>query len=273
MTNGRRFAARSILTGYLFDMAITKYDTLREFFDSLPKIDPYGDKTWGDLPSYKEAKSGLWGGDKKCLSESNRLLDQLESDGLELAVAQWEHGRTGFIPCVPSYLAGSPESMRFLGDTLSETASIRVVVDMFISGSYSHRDLIRRGTTILALVRKLQTVRPVELLFCCGSLDKTRAKFITMLVKLDTNPLDLTTMSYLLGHPGFTRKICFAWLRNHGAGSSIPYCYETQEKLGDEIGPNDLYISGAILSRDVLDNPVQWVNEQVRKYASVLEDA
>lgn len=269
-------------------MPIEFYDSLSEFSKSLPatgfKAQREQADDWSGYQTYTDARRNMWTGDAHALEQSEKLLAQVESDGLELETSQWEHDRTGFIPCVPSYLAGSPDSMRRLVETTSDVTPIKIFVDICLSAHFSSDELVKRGAAILALSRKLSTVRPVEC-WVFASLDgkpqnrkDTYGQCAIPVIKIETNPLDLTTASYAFGNAAFLRRLCFAWGDVRGFTGSWawhkgPHANRAKlvEFLG--IGESDMLIDGAYATDQLMKDPVKWVNDQVRRYASVLDTA
>lgn len=252
-------------------MPVIKYESVQEFARSLPKFPHYqGDMHWAGGLDYKECIRAIEIGDDESLRESDKLLERVEGDGIELLSPMWENNRTGAFPCVPSFLAGDPEAMRHLTLASTDVAPIRIYIDLFLSCGFSAEQCRIRGVTLLALARKLQAIRPVEmyLIMSCGDRDsKKRFKdgWISPMIKLETSPLDLTTASFVLGHPGFVRQLTFNWCIEQGADSCIPYYTEAKERL--DLEEQDLFINNAIFQRDALRDPVAWVNAQVKKYA------
>lgn len=259
-------------------MSLIQYESIREFEKALPERGHHGHeyerKTWSGNMTYNECRQAVYTGDAKALEKSDKILEKVEAEGIELLSPAWEYGRAGAIPCVPSFLAGEPESMRRLDMVASEIAPIRIYLDLFISCAFTADQLIKRGAMLLALARKLQAIRPVEMwLLMSSSKTYDRKTVISPLIKLETNPLDLTTASFVLGHPGFVRQLTFAWHVAHDVPSVIPFV--EAEDVIKVVKPteHDLFIHNAVFTYDVLDNPVQWVNEQVKKYARTVEES
>lgn len=236
---------------------------------------------WNGEQTYQEAKENIWRGDTDALETSNDLLSRLEGDGIELSIPYWDNDRTGFIPCVPSFLAGSPDSMRRLQEMPSESAPIKIFSDVCLSGGFSADRLAKRGAAILALARKLQAIRPVELYLFASMYGNKSDKYgacAIPVIKIDTNPLDLTTVSYAMANPGFLRQVCFGWGYQHGfdgswAWNSNPERNRDKFRKYFELSETDLLIDGAYLSDQLMREPLEWVNDQVRRYASVVEES
>lgn len=162
--------------------------------------------------------------------------------------------------------------MYHLDKTRAESAPIKIYADLFISAAFSADDCIKRGVTILALVRKLQAIRPVELFVLMSSSmtsswdTKKKREVFSPVIRIDTSPLDLATLSFLFGHPGFIRKLTFNWHWSKGVPSEIPF-FEISEKDIPEMGPDDLLLKNAIFTRDVLNDPLKFINDQVQRFA------
>lgn len=270
-------------------MPVVYYDSLGEFCRALPETDGDSPRSadarracaWNGNQTYAEAKQNIWRGDEDTLASSEKLLDRVDADGIELTAHQWDHDRTGFIPCIPSYLAGSPESMRRLTEAPNESAPVRIFVDACLSYGFSGGELSERGTAILALARKLQSIRPVEL-WLFGSMHGKRTddtgECAIPVIRIDTNPMDLTTVSYAMGNAGFLRQLCFNWGFKYGftgqwAWNGNPSSNRARliEVLG--VGEQDLIIDGGYLSDELMKRPLDWINGQIKRYTGVLEDA
>jgi hypothetical protein len=267
-------------------MPVVFYDSIGEFHASLPdesKISSRGGRAerWNGDQTYTQARDNLFRGDPDTLAASEKLLAKIETDGLELAQAYWDNDRVGYIPCIPSFLAGSPESMRRLQESQTDTAPIKIFNDVCLSRGFSSRELARRGTAILALARKLQAVRPVEL-WLYASMHGRDAKDGTgscaiPVIKIDTSPLDLTTASYALANAGFLRQLCFGWGDARGfsgswAWNGMPGSNHKRIMEVLKAEETDLVIDGAYLSDQLMSDPLQWVNNQIRKYSQVIQD-
>lgn len=257
-------------------MPVIRFDSVKEFMDDLPDSYSAISTDWAGGLDYSECRRAVWEGDKTALKYSDDLLTKVEGEGMELLSPQWENERTGAIPCVPSFIAGAPDSMRRLENSRSDVAPIKIYLDLFISAGFKVKECSTRGAAILALARKLESLRPVELylLMSCGDSrynSKTFADgWLSPMIKIDTNPLDLTTASFVLGHPGFIRQLAFAWCIKHGADDCIPYFKEARDKIKPDDA--DLFVENAILNRDMLADPVDWVNQQVKRYTRSLDD-
>lgn len=263
-------------------MSIIFYDSVKDFFDSLPKDAKKARRAenWNGSQTYSQARKMLWQGDRNAVERSEKLLDQMEAAGIELKTEYWENDLAGAIPCIPSYLAGSPESMRRLVETNSETSPVKIFASVCLSGGFSASEIENRGVAILALVRKLSLIRPVELHIYAdmyGHATDANGACAIPVVKLDTAPLDLTTVSYVLANPGFLRQLCFAWGDERGfngnwAWGTMPIAYDQRLKEVLRGSTQDMVISGMWAENDFKLNPLKWVNQQVAKYTTALHE-
>lgn len=261
-------------------MAVIFYDSVQEFEKALPATGNPGsekEKSWAGGYSYKEARKALFQGHAESLKRAEKLMSKLEADGLALTQSHWERRLVGFIPCIPSFISGAPDCMYMQCDKPSDAAPIRVFTCLSVSAELEADEVMARGCAILALCRKLQAIRPVEL-YVYGFHNGNAANNYTAIpvIKLETNPLDLTIASYVLGHTSMVRQLTMAWAHQRGYDGSFAFVNDidlvrTRRILG--ASETDLVIGIGHISDKSIKNPVAWVNEQVARYADMLEDA
>jgi hypothetical protein len=277
-------------------MPVVHYPSLAEFVRSLPAQVPKSQKlsidpemfnlrdAWSGNQTYGEARANIYKGDPDGHAESERLLDAMLADGIETKHACLEFGRAGNFPCIPAFLAGDPEGMLRLVETPTESAPIKLFVDVGISGAFKASDLVKRGAAILAFARKLSEIRPLELyvyasLYGNDAQDGHGACAIPV-IGLATNPLDLTTASYVLTNPGFLRRVLFVWGISSDRGFNGKWAWDTrpsssehQERLKRALGASeeDLVISGAHAGETSMRDPKAWVDAQVKYYTERVE--
>lgn len=226
---------------------------------------------WRGGETYEDSRRLLIKGDTSNVAHASLLLDQL-LDSVEVPVQLWQQSVAGYIPCVPAVLAGHPEAFLRPIDEESDSSPIRVYASVGCSAGISAADLTKRGIAILALVIKLQAIRPVELWVTDDSGGSNYALFSCL--RIETSPLDLSTAAYVLTSAGFFRNLCFEFNYAHGwsgawAWGLDPRNPESQRKtralLG--LGDNDLWIPGAYFSDPLIQKPVEWINEQLQQFA------
>lgn len=191
-------------------------------FDSPLEAVEYMQGTVMKLPTYKVGgQTPPWAG-----GTLNQTLDWMRN-GEESAVkasdallSKYEHmfkitgtkfttidDVAGSVPNVPAYLAGHPLTMRRRQRHQSEQAPLVVTVDTMPSAGVSVDAIKERGNAILALVRILSSVRPIELWAgSCNAPSASNAVTNCFYVRIDTAPMDLAKASFLLAHPAFPRQ-------------------------------------------------------------------
>lgn len=207
--------------------------------------------------------------------------------------------------CVPDLLAGSPTPMRRKVATADPLAPLTVVVNLTSSAGVSTDSLLTRGIACCALAQHLTTRRQVTLYALLASKPYNSKASPMALVKLRSNPLDLTRAAYVLSDQGFARGVGFtsygvmcadytdtvdscnmvgsdysdiAWPfgsfnyaaetdANFDSGEAAPITADLSRYLNTEV----LYIPGAFVSSKSLaqcaDDPAQWVSALVAKYS------
>lgn len=270
-------------------MTVKFFDSIGSFCNELSALDESNKSAeeacdFNNNQTFDQAFSNLVKGRMENVAKSDKLLTQMQGDSIELESPVWQHSVAGFIPCVPSYLAGSPESMRRPFDVASDRSPVKICASICLSAGFSAQQIEQRGIVLLALTRKLQMIRPVELWLFADLSGKDAndgtGDCAIPVVKVETMPLDLPTVTYALSDAGFLRQLCFAWGRKHGfrgawAWDRSPDSEESQSKLREVLGMNDtdLLISGSYLSNQMAHHPVEFINEQIARFTNQLEAA
>jgi hypothetical protein len=241
-----------------------------------------GGDSWSGDQTYEDACKNIYKGNQKATDESIKILDRLEADSIEIETSYWDNDRTGFIPCVPSYIAGSPDSMRRLVEMQSDQAPVKVFAGVCLSAGFSASALLNRGTAILALVRKLGMLRPVELWVYADMQGKSTDEYgacAIPIIKLETSPLDLATVSYILADPGFLRRVCFGWADVRGFTGSWAWSEYNDTVRAKKIrqfcklSDTDIIVDSSCLGFSDLKDPVKWVNDQIKKYLKTAQES
>jgi hypothetical protein len=213
--------------------------------------------------SYRECCDVLVSGDEKQVPSAQRLLDKLMVESLEVSQPAWMREVAGAYPSVPDFLANDPESMFTLQPVESPTAPITVWIDLMSSGGCSLQELENRGIAMLALVLKLQQVRPVRMNVCYGA----PSNGCGLVLPWPTQPVELATTCAVLCRGELTRLPLMAILRK-ASQDYIGMGLQTDEEMRGffEIPEGDLVLRAMILNNTLMrTNPVAWVNEQLKK--------
>lgn len=120
---------------------------------------------------------------------------------------------TGPVVNVHQAYAGNPMCCIRKRKVISELAPVSIYVDVICSAGVKHEQIIRRGAAVMALVRQLSVVRPVELFAVYGGIPSKEN--IAVKLRIPTTPLDLSRAAFALVDPSFMR------VGMHAASSAI----------------------------------------------------
>lgn len=254
--------------------------TWSEYLASLPAASArahYAGGDWTDGESFDSALRKMAMGDDTYAHMADALLDKLSDLAEGVPQREWTPAPYGAFPCVPEYLAGMPTNMRAMSPS-GELSPVKVVVSTTCSGGLDKETMTKRGVTVLALVMKLQQIRPVELYVLVEGNDENRKDNLFQLIKLDTKPLSIAHACFALANVGFARALTYTHMKHyHGWGGDWPRAYRTSQyesivRHECEMSPEDLWIRSAYSTDVLLREPVKWVNTQLTKYSQQRED-
>lgn len=233
--------------------------------------------SWYDGLTYERAVECARDGDASNVVSAQAMLDKLDVAVEVPPVRDWTACCAGAYPVVPEALLGLPQPMRLKQECEQEYAPVRVFVSLTCSGGLSADEMRNRGVAILALVLKLQSVRPVDVYIVNEMHGVTTGGRCVIATPLDSRPLDLARACYVLTHVGFVRRVMYhlsvLWDDCNGGwpdgwGSSEydqwrngPECLDLQ--------PMDCYIPPAHLDDSaLLSDPVAWVRAKFTQLTS-----
>jgi hypothetical protein len=136
------------------------------------------------------------------VKRSDELLGKIEAsidvEGLAPATVP---AVTGGAVNIGAFLAGHPMSMRQRRQNavMSERGAVAIMVDTFGAATTVSAEFKRRGAAILALVRAIQMVRPIQLHLFEHTDDR-----VLVSVRLPTAPLALSTTGWAVSSLDFT---------------------------------------------------------------------
>lgn len=174
---------------------------------------------WAGNLTLKEAGKSCAEGDLSLVEASDKILTKIEAEfsfvtGHAETIATVAGGAVN----VPAMLSGSPMCMRRRRQTVSEIGPITVMVDSGALAEVSPETMRRRGVAVLALVRVLSRIRPVDLWVSAAHWAGSRGDVSVMTaVRIETAPLDLARAAFVLVHPAFHRRLMFAAQATIGA--------------------------------------------------------
>lgn len=260
------------------------YESIGEFLREVERQPRHrkdaDDSSWHNRQTFDQALENIRKGRPESVAKAAKLFEELSSDSIETSQLQWQYDLAGAIPCVPSYLAGEPMSMRRAIPVKVNTAPVCVFASVCMSAGFNQEHIEKRGIAILALCQKLSNFRPLELYLYAdieGSRENGGAAI--PVIKLETSPLDLTTASYAITDAAFLRHLCFKWGYQHGFETSWawhedPNSQRAQVKIRQELKAEtqDLIIPGGYYQDPIIREPVKWINEQLKKYVDFGND-
>lgn len=252
---------------------------------------------WGG-PIWPKALEKLERGDATRTGMVNSLYDEITVDLTPTS------GRNiigpaivGFVPNVPAYLAGQPETMlaRQVIEDMSHLAPLRIFVETSVSCNLTATQLINRGVATLAFTMLMNTVRPIELyLLSSWSTDEGYgdgyAGVACHVVRVETKPLDISRAAWMLTDPGYARRLSFSAAKHlmwpklikksrarrdtmplaWGAAYGHQYVINMEQALKTE--PQDLIIVGGYGGNDLmLNDPKAWVNQMIDKHMELMK--
>lgn len=234
---------------------------------------------WNGHMSADECLSCVRKGDLRGVPASDRFMAQIES--MVPATAAWRNidSPVGGSPIVPAYLAGHPLNMRRRIRTAVETAPLSVFAELVASADISADDMAKRGAAILALVRALSAVRPVELWAILAVGDEgVRA---TACVRLDTSPLDLARAGHVLTHPSVPRALTYptldkkflagTWSGQWAFASVDKHRTTAREFYRGVLCPasDTLYVPPVYSADESIREPVAWLKKHLAEYGGL----
>jgi hypothetical protein len=196
------------------------------------------------------------------------LVLQVETPGIE-----WQNSVAGPRPCIPSAVAGRPDSMRRPVVVEDDRRPVVIAVDITSSGGIGVETLRKRGTVLLAMTMAIAKTRPVELyvLSALGGWNKAGVNCI----RVGTTPLNLSLASYALSSQGLCRGVGYDYLnRNsgtfggwawglHPTGSDRHKYLENMTKALAGPGIDFKFIPPVHLRDELLTDPVGFIKRSV----------
>ena len=195
----------------------------------------------------------------------------------------WQNALAGGSPLVPAYLAGHPLAMRQRVRIASQHAPMAIVVDTTISSGISNETIRKRGAAILALVRLLGAVRPIELYAACGIGSNQHDGATWFFARIETAPLDLGRAGFALCNPTFPRGIFYEVGRSrcvnpNGFSGNWPYSdHDTAQKRFHDVCKRwlphideFLALPGAHYNDPTTENPEAWIKDKLAIFAPMV---
>lgn len=235
---------------------------------------PSDDHHWDGGVGYAAALERAIAGDPSLVDRYSHSVDKLVTD-YKLS----EQPRQAYISSiagsrvsVPEYLAGSPRCMKRRAPQEMQTRTVNIFVSTTCSAGVSSDNMLKRGATILALLEFLQMSQvSVQLCLVAETHGRTDGDLIQV-IRVQSNPLDLSTAGFAIAHPAFARKLTYAmayvldgfngnWGRSHGHP-------KYNEILSDAIGmtTDDIFVPAPVSwDEEIMENPETWLSKRIEK--------
>jgi hypothetical protein len=253
------------------------------FADQLPANKRGGSEQWWGGMTYDQSLLALRHGDLSGVAASDKLLREMEA--LIPVSRSWRSVDSviGACPNVPQYLAGNPYNMRLKRRCATATAPLSIFAELVASARISTATCRRRGAAILALVRLLANLRPVEL-WCVIAIGQKNSRS-SICVRLDTAPLDLARSAHVLIHPSVFRALGYKSLEHavYGRGWNGDWAFgdhglhvrTAAESYGRLLRPGSdvLFIPPVHLHDLYLTEPAKWLRTMIERHGAVQLEA
>jgi len=255
------------------------FDSIQDFARACEKLTPrdaYSEGSWYGFESYNDTLKGCFKGDSNLVVKSDEFLEQVEAESIETLQPYWAKSVQGAFCNVPDYLSGSPTPMRLRKKASSELSPVSIYVSTTCSGGIDSEVMTKRGLVALALLRKLETIRPVSL-YLLAETHGNKDGICAIAVRMQSSPIDLSVACYALAHVSFARHLTYTFAQRHeGFNGGWPNQYKYGETNGgskyynfirQHVGMNeqDIYVPPAALHDQMLKNPVEWINTKLRE--------
>lgn len=189
-------------------------------------------------------------------------------------------------PVVPRAIAGHPLSMARRETVPDTTAPLSIVVDLGSSEAIGAKELDSLGVYTCAAVKLLSERRPVNLyLATFMQPDFTKYDAVGAVVPINTRPLDIPRVAYLMSSDGFTRgvghNVCrylaevpnsvnIYWPYREGMYATKDY---TRQFMDKNFGEGTLYLGPKFIKDPNLKafrkDPEKWVRSLVDRYKNI----
>jgi len=252
------------------------YDSINALVEPVLKYgrqNPTRADYWFGNLSHAECCERSLHGDESLVAKASEVLNLAEAQIPETRKYQWQDAPAGYFPNIPAYLAGHPCSMRRRTKVLCELGPINIYVCTTCSAATSADYMLNRGAAIVALVQKLQSLRPVNL-FAVAELQGATDDAFTGVFRFDTKPVNLAQIAFCFSHVGFTRSVTYNegqrrdnfngnWSRQYHryGGEELRPEYLTWIRNEIQASPEDIYIPAVNIQQTIGKDPVRWVNE------------
>ncbi len=232
-----------------------------------------GDGFGNDARIVKQGLELLASGDETYINDAQQLLDKFHAE-IDAPGSQWARSVVGYVPDVPSLLAGDPESMWIEEITYSVHAPLRVWVGVSSSGGISAEKLRKRGIALAAFALAMDRIRPVVISPYVeeGNGGYTEGSLISW--DISTQPLVLSELM-TIARSEVTRYVglyATTTVNQHVIGRWLDHDSSSNtEKMRSYLGASqeDIVLTGIHLYDELLTNPEKWIKDKIQQYKNM----
>jgi hypothetical protein len=260
------------------------------FADRCDQVDPRwheygGSYSWCGSKAWSLSTSQVRSGDMTGVAPSDKLMTAIEID--DLVTQSWTETLdvVGGTPCVPAFLAGHPLTMRRMERVADERGPLCVFATMTVSAGVSLDTMRKRGAAVLALVRALSAMRPVQLFACVAIGERGWGSHV--LIRIDTAPLDIARAAHVLTCPSVTRNLGYGvcsdqafklidktWYSGWAYSNPEAYRKTSRDNYISVVcpGAESLLIPGAHIKDPCVNDPVTWLKTMISQYGGLTDN-
>jgi hypothetical protein len=254
---------------------LVEFDTVEDFAKAAKqavKEPDHGKSDWTGNVSFSEAIQRCLTGDESYVEGANKLIEKLDVDLPMTKAFKRVASPYGGSVNLGEWLAGSPVPMRRRIRTSSDIGPVNIYVSTTSSAGVDADTMKKRGFAILALLLKLQAVRPIQL-YLLTELHGRADGWHYQKIRVESQPLNVSVAAFALCNVGFARHLTYdyarvidgfngAWPNGYGDRS-----YEQARRERLNLQDNDLLIKEAHVHDEMIKRPVEWITKQLEKYA------
>lgn len=249
-------------------------------------------KEWDDGVKYTEAIRRAKEGDPAMVSpatDTMRRVAPIIDDNLRMCNLRTLCGTR---VSVPDYLGGSPRCMVRRVKAPRMVPHVNLFVCIVSSCGLSAEKLLKRGATILALLEYLQACQIGVDLHLLVELDgdNDQTGDYVQCIRVESQPLDLSTAAFAIAHPAFARNVTYAYAQKfHGFCGGWPRnlthdwatgadgqptkeqvrWFDMLRSFGVPIKDTDIYIPHAYMTDELMTQPEKWLEARIRSVVGV----
>ena len=254
----------------MLKQAVHNYDSVSSFLDAFNRDAYQGSRDWMGNMTAQDALTCAVTGYDKAVAGAESLIAKLEGS-LELPQGlgfETVHSPFGGRVSMSDWLTGSPTPMRRRIKRQSDVSPVRIFVDTFVSAGIEASTLKRRGEAIIALVLLAQRIRPVDLVAVGSSTFEGHDGYRYFAVKLESRPISLSQVGFVLGHPAFFRALGNGYFTfMNPKAPSVPCLLVSREENRAHLGltDGDVFVEKARYGDTLVDNPDVWIQTQIER--------